>query len=113
LELFSHGYLIYWFDRAKKPELLVTPYLDDRQHGVFATRVPSRPNPIGISIVEFIEVGRHIIVFRGADMLNGTPLLDIKPYISKFDDRKSVVDGWIKEMSSDDERYIADDRFEE
>jgi tRNA-Thr(GGU) m(6)t(6)A37 methyltransferase TsaA len=110
LNTFSHIYLIYWFHKAKEPTLLVTPYLDKEQHGLFATRAPARPNPIGISIVQVMRIENDTIVFKGADMLNNTPLLDIKPYTSRFDYRDNVRDGWLS--GRDTEKALADNRFE-
>ena len=110
LNTFSHIYLIYWFHKAKEPTLLVTPYLDKEQHGLFATRAPARPNPIGISIVQVMRIENDTIVFKGADMLNNTPLLDIKPYTSRFDYRDDVRDGWLS--GKDTEKALADNRFE-
>ena len=111
LNTFSHIYLIYWFHKAKKPSLQVRPYLDKEHHGLFATRAPARPNPIGISIVELVKIKNDTIFFKGADMLNNTPLLDIKPYVRRFDYRENVSDGWLS--GKNNERMIADDRFEE
>jgi len=110
LNTFSHIYLIYWFHKAKSPILLVTPYLDNEQHGLFATRAPARPNPIGISIVQLIRIENDTIVFKGADMLNNTPLLDIKPFARIFDYRENVRDGWLS--GRDTEKALADNRFE-
>jgi tRNA-Thr(GGU) m(6)t(6)A37 methyltransferase TsaA len=79
---FSHLYVIWVFDRAEECELMAQPPTDDRPHGVFATRSPQRPNPIGLTVVRLIRrEGRHLYV-RGVDMLDGTPVLDIKPYLS-------------------------------
>ena len=111
LNAFSHIYLIYWFHKARKPSLLVRPYLDKEQHGLFATRAPARPNPIGISIVQIMRIKNDTIVFKGADMLNNTPLLDLKPYTSRFDYRENVRDGWLS--GKDTEKILADNRFEE
>jgi tRNA-Thr(GGU) m(6)t(6)A37 methyltransferase TsaA len=113
LDMFSHIYLIYWFHKTMKPNLVVTPYLDSQQHGVFSTRAPSRPNPIGISVVELIEIDKETIIFRGADMLDGTPLLDIKPYVPVFDCRVNATEGWLKgKISFREEDKVADERFE-
>jgi tRNA-Thr(GGU) m(6)t(6)A37 methyltransferase TsaA len=82
IEGFSHLYVLWEFDRADGFDLLVTPPSDDRPHGVFATRAPRRPNPIGLTVVELVRrEGRHLHV-RGIDMLDGTPIVDIKPYLS-------------------------------
>ena len=113
LDGFSHIILVYWFHKAKSPKLKVRPYLDQTEHGVFATRVPSRPNPIGISVVELIRINENKIVFKGADMLDGTPLLDIKPYVPGFDGVSDARVGWLERHLSDSEKEskIADSRF--
>jgi tRNA-Thr(GGU) m(6)t(6)A37 methyltransferase TsaA len=113
LDSFSHAILLYWFHRAASPRLRVTPYLDRTERGLFSTRAPSRPNPIGISIVELVEVGEKRIVFRGADMLNDTPLIDIKPFIPEFDNRPDASSGWLANLLSDSAQpFDADRRFE-
>jgi tRNA (adenine37-N6)-methyltransferase len=95
IEEFSHIYLLYGFHRAN-PEisLKVQPFLDDQTHGVFATRYPCRPNPLGLSVVQLIERKDNILHFKGADMLDGTPLWDIKPYIPEFDIFSVEKIGW-------------------
>jgi tRNA-Thr(GGU) m(6)t(6)A37 methyltransferase TsaA len=114
LDLFSHIYLIYWNHKASSPSLLVTPYMDKREHGIFATRAPSRPNPLGVSVVELVEIINGTIVFRGADMLDGTPLLDIKPYVPDFDCRATASKGWLEErLPQMDGSKAGDDRFED
>lgn len=86
IEDFSHIYLLYGFHRANREiSLKVQPFLDDQLHGIFATRYPCRPNPLGLSVVQLIERKGLVLHFKGADMLEGTPLLDIKPYIPEFD----------------------------
>ncbi len=94
IEGFSHLILVYMLDRTAGYELLVKPFLDDVSHGVFATRYPRRPNPIGISIVRLLHRQGNLLEFEGADMLDGTPLLDIKPYIPEFDVRQASGIGW-------------------
>lgn len=95
VEEFSHLYLIYAFHRSQPPaSLKVTPFLDNREHGVFATRFPHRPNPLGISVVRLINREDNLLYFIGADMLDGTPLLDIKPYIPEFDVFEVEKTGW-------------------
>ncbi|NHJ14817.1 MAG: tRNA (N6-threonylcarbamoyladenosine(37)-N6)-methyltransferase TrmO [Candidatus Thorarchaeota archaeon] len=113
LELFSHIYLIYWFHRSKSFELTVKPYMDDANHGVFSTRAPARPNPVGISVVELVRIEENVVVFRGADMLDMTPLLDIKPYVPRFDSRATATAGWLeKRLEDSNAQGIADNRFE-
>jgi tRNA-Thr(GGU) m(6)t(6)A37 methyltransferase TsaA len=91
---FSHVILIYAFHRSDHYDLQVVPFLDDRYHGLFATRYPARPNPIGLSVVELLAVHDNVLEIRGVDMLNDTPLLDIKPYVPEFDMRANVRVGW-------------------
>jgi tRNA-Thr(GGU) m(6)t(6)A37 methyltransferase TsaA len=91
---FSHVILLYHLHAVSRPRLTVVPFLDDRPHGVFATRSPARPNPIGLSTVRLIEVGASELVIEDVDMLDGTPLLDIKPYVPAFDDRPGAEVGW-------------------
>lgn len=94
IEGFSHIYLIYHFHRAKPIRLIIKPYLEDVFHGVFATRTPHRPNPIGLSVVRLIKREGNILHIADVDVLDGTPLLDIKPYISRFDHHENVRNGW-------------------
>lgn len=99
LEGFSHIYLIYIFHCSTGYELTVTPFLDDRPRGLFATRYPCRPNPLGISIVRLVARHENILEFEGADMLDGTPLLDIKPYVPEFDLFPNAITGWYETRS--------------
>jgi tRNA-Thr(GGU) m(6)t(6)A37 methyltransferase TsaA len=85
LDGFSHLILLYIFDRSDGYSLRVQPFLDDRFHGVFATRYPYRPNPLGLSIVRLLKREGHRLEIEGVDVLDGTPLLDIKPYVPDFD----------------------------
>jgi len=95
VERFSHLYLLYSFHRSGPMQSLkVQPFLDDQFHGLFATRYPVRPNPLGLSIVRLIERRGNVLHFKGADMLDGTPLLDIKPYIPEFDVFDVEQTGW-------------------
>jgi tRNA-Thr(GGU) m(6)t(6)A37 methyltransferase TsaA len=96
IEGFSHIILIYHFHLSKDYSLIVKPYLDENLHGVFSTRAPSRPNPIGISIVRLTKVEDNIMHIQDLDIIDGTPLLDIKPYVPKFDQRRTVRIGWLK-----------------
>jgi tRNA (adenine37-N6)-methyltransferase len=91
----SHLILIYVFHAAlDSPDLLVKPFLDDKEHGIFATRFFRRPNPIGISIVRLIQMTGALLKIQCVDMLDGTPLLDIKPYVPEFDVREMDKLGW-------------------
>ena len=106
----SHVYLLYHFDRHQDFKLVVRPYMDDDTlRGLFATRAPKRPNGIGLSIVEIVDINGHIITFRGVDMLNNTPLLDIKPYIAAMDRIDHTIGGWYEKTLS--KRRLSDDRF--
>jgi len=87
--------LIYYFDRPREEKLIGKPFLEDEMHGIFAIRSPHRPNRIGFSIVKLEKVESNIISFSEADILNGTPLIDIKPYVSYFDSRENVKNGWL------------------
>ena len=107
IEGFSHLHLIYWLHRAAEvvssvagpSPLKVAPYLDDVPRGVFATRTPVRPNPIGLSLVRLLERRGNVLVVEGLDVLDGTPLLDIKPYVEKFDLRVDTRGGWTDRVS--------------
>jgi len=92
---FSHIILIYHFHLVGKPSLLVKPFLDEKLHGVFATRAPGRPNPLGISIVRLIHIENNIIHIQELDILDGTPVLDIKPYVPEFDIKTVEKIGWL------------------
>jgi tRNA-Thr(GGU) m(6)t(6)A37 methyltransferase TsaA len=94
VEQLSHLFLLYVLHRHESYTLRVHPFLDDRLHGVFATRYPQRPNFIGLSIVRLLARRDHVLDFEGADMLDGTPLIDIKPYVPEFDVRTDVRLGW-------------------
>lgn len=98
VEGFSHLYLLYVFDRADEPRLLLKPFMQDVVRGVFATRAPRRPNAIGLSIVRLVRREGNVLYFQGADMLDGTPLLDIKPYTAKFDRIETTSNGWQDEV---------------
>jgi tRNA (adenine37-N6)-methyltransferase len=94
IELFSHLYLLYHFDRAEVGELVRQPFLDDTPRGIFAMRHPCRPNGIGISIVQLLARDENTLTVSGIDVLDGTPLLDIKPYIPRFDCHPEASEGW-------------------
>jgi tRNA-Thr(GGU) m(6)t(6)A37 methyltransferase TsaA len=94
LDGFSHLILLYVFHQSNGYTLQVKPFLDDQVRGLFATRYPRRPNPIGLSIVRLLARQENILDIEGVDMLDGTPLLDIKPYIPDFDVRTESRSGW-------------------
>ena len=112
LEGFSHIILIYHFHLSKHISLRVKPYMDDELRGVFATRAPSRPNPIGISVVRLVKVEGNILHIQDVDAVDGTPLLDIKPYVPEFDTREVYKIGWLEKRvhrlreTKDDGRFI-------
>lgn len=113
LDGFERIWLLYWFDRTAFDQtgLIVSPYLDPHgSHEVFATRAPARPNPIGMSPVRLLEVRGNVLRVRDLDMLDGTPLLDIKPYVPQFDCFEVTRSGWVDSVS--DWRPVADSRFE-
>jgi len=94
IEAFSHIILLYLFDRMGKIDLVCPTFLDDQPHGIYASRHPCRPNGVGLSIVRLVRRESNILIIEGADMLDKTPLLDIKPYIAKFDAITSASEGW-------------------
>ncbi len=96
IEGFSHLFIVWVFNKAEGYSLLGTPPTDDRPHGVFATRSPYRPNPIGLTVVELIRREGPRLHVRGVDMLEGTPILDIKPYLSSVPAEK-LMRGWMRE----------------
>jgi tRNA-Thr(GGU) m(6)t(6)A37 methyltransferase TsaA len=96
VEGFSHLILIYYFNRSKEEKLIGKPFLEDEEHGIFAIRSPHRPNHVGFSIVKVEKVKDNTVIFSEVDMLDKTPLLDIKPYVSHFDSRNNVKNGWIE-----------------
>jgi tRNA-Thr(GGU) m(6)t(6)A37 methyltransferase TsaA len=101
LEGFSHIYLLYAFHLSEGYTLKVQPFLDDELHGLFATRHPCRPNPIGLSVVRLLARQDNILDIEGVDVLDGTPLLDIKPYVPDFDVRTDVKTGWYARRSKE------------
>jgi tRNA (adenine37-N6)-methyltransferase len=99
LDSFSHIYLFYLFDRAGEVKLIRQTFLDDEERGIFATRHPCRPNPIGMSIVRLKKRMNNILEVMGIDVLDNTPLLDIKPYIPRFDLIATASEGWTANVS--------------
>jgi len=98
LDGFSHIYIIYHFHQAPAPKLTVKPFLQDVERGVFATRSPARPNSIGLSVVELVRREDNVLHLDGLDVLDGTPLLDIKPYVARFDRVETTRNGWQDEV---------------
>lgn len=111
LEGFSHLFLLYVFHRITTHSLMVTPFLDSQPRGVFATRTPKRPNPIGLSVVKLIGIEDGVLQIENVDILDGTPLLDLKPYVPDFDAAQDVRTGWFNGRSGNARTYISDDRF--
>jgi tRNA (adenine37-N6)-methyltransferase len=101
LDGFSHLILLYIFDRSDGYSLRVQPFLDDRTHGIFATRYPYRPNPLGLSIVRLLKRNGALLEIEGVDVLDKTPLLDIKPYVPDFDLRLNARAGWYETRSKE------------
>jgi tRNA-Thr(GGU) m(6)t(6)A37 methyltransferase TsaA len=111
LEGFSHLILIYYFHLSQKFSLKVKPFLDDRQRGLFATRAPARPNPIGLSVVQLERIDGARLYIREVDIVDGTPLLDLKPYVPRFDSRAEATSGWLAENLGRLEGVRDDGRF--
>ena len=108
---FSHIVLIYAFHRSEGFNLHVVPFMDTEPRGLFATRAPRRPNPIGISVVELDRIEGGTLLIRNVDMLDGTPLLDIKPYVPEFDSHTTARTGWLEHVRKTVGNRQADDRF--
>jgi len=106
---FERIWLLYWLDRAPAPQLRVVPFRDEVQRGLFATRAPCRPNPIGLSCVRLIRIKGNLLTIMGVDVLDGTPLLDIKPYVPEFDAFPQSRAGWLQHGGNG--RTVANDRF--
>ncbi|MCU0571922.1 MAG: tRNA (N6-threonylcarbamoyladenosine(37)-N6)-methyltransferase TrmO [Syntrophobacteraceae bacterium] len=111
IEGFSHLYILYHFHRVKETRLEVTPFLDSKSHGVFATRAPVRPNPIGLSVVRLTGRSDNELRIVNVDVLDGTPLLDIKPYVPEFDVFRTDAVGWLEQSSKAVASHRSDDRF--
>jgi tRNA-Thr(GGU) m(6)t(6)A37 methyltransferase TsaA len=110
---FTHLHLITHLHRTSAASLRVTPYLDTVERGVFATRSPKRPNPIGLSLVRLVRSEGAVLHVEELDLLDGTPLLDIKPYVPPFDDREGARYGWFEQRAENVHRVRADARFAE
>jgi tRNA (adenine37-N6)-methyltransferase len=112
LEGFSHIILIYHFHLSKGAKLLAKPYMDDEERGIFAIRGQGRPNPVGISVTRLIRIEKNILYIKDIDIIDGTPLLDIKPYVPEFDVKDAEKTGWLKDKvgklpeSKDDGRFV-------
>ena len=111
LDGFSHLILLYHFHESRGYKLIVTPFLDSEPRGVFATRAPKRPNPIGLSIVRLVQVRGYTLDIENVDILDGTPLLDIKPYVPEFDHQENCRIGWLEKARGEVRNKRSDERF--
>ena len=111
LDGFSHLILIYHFHQSTGYELETTPFLDAILRGVFATRAPRRPNPIGFSVVRLTGIEGHVLYIEGVDMLDETPLLDLKPYLADFDVFEPEREGWLEDKAKYLHHTRSDERF--
>ena len=111
LDGFSHVILRYLFDCSVGSELKVVPFMDTTPRGLFATRAPKRPNPIGLSVVRLERIVGRILHIDGVDILNETPLLDIKPYVPAFDAPPECRTGWLEDVGETVREKRSDDRF--
>ena len=108
---FSHIFILYHFHLSRKYSLKVKPFLDDRKRGLFATRAPSRPNPIGLSVVRLMGIIENKLEIQDVDMVDSTPLLDIKPYVPEFDVHEVDQIGWIGKKTGKVGAVVDDGRF--
>ena len=111
LDGFSHVILLYHFHRSRGFNLRVVPFMDTEARGLFATRAPKRPNPIGLSVVQLVRVEGGVLHLLNVDILDGTPLLDIKPYVPEFDHQLHVRTGWLEQAGKRVREKKSDDRF--
>ncbi len=111
LEGFSHIYIIFHLHKVNSFRLKVIPFLDTVEHGVFATRSPARPNPLGLSVAEIVSVKNNIIEIRGVDMLDGSPVLDIKPFVPEFENYTGIRRGWFEGKTKNASKTLSDERF--
>ena len=111
LDGFSHIILLYYLHKVSGVKLTVTPFLDSEPRGIFATRAPTRPNPIGMSVVRLLGIEGSTLRVENLDILDGTPLLDIKPYVPEFDYRPEARIGWLEQAQGKVREMKSDDRF--
>lgn len=111
LDGFSHIILLYHFHKIHGFSLHVIPFLDSKQRGVFSTRAPKRPNPIGLSVVQLDKIQNGVLYIQNVDILDGTPLLDIKPYVPEFDTQVNVKTGWLEKVKHTVSHIKSDARF--
>lgn len=113
LDGFSHIILLYHFHRSRGFEPHVVPFLDSQPRGVFATRAPRRPNPISLSVVRLNRIEGGVVHIENVDILDGTPLIDIKPYVPEFDAQGDVRTGWLEHVRTTVSQRKSDDRFKQ
>lgn len=111
LEGFSHIYVLYHFHQAQAAQLTVTPFMDENSHGIFATRAPRRPNAIGLSVLRLTNIVGQQLQIENVDILDGTPILDIKPYVPDFDHVTVDSIGWLDHANSNVKNHRSDNRF--
>jgi len=111
LDGFSHIVLLYVFHGSQGFKLQVVPFMDNEPRGVFATRAPKRPNPIGLSVVQLDGIENGMLHIRNVDMVDGTPLLDIKPYVPEFDSQAKARTGWLERVRRNVSDQRSDHRF--
>ena len=111
LDGFSHVFLLFYLHKDERVDLTLKPFLDEEQRGVFATRAPTRPNPIGLSVVRIDRIEENKIYLKDIDILDGTPLLDIKPYVPEFDQPERASIGWLAASKERIRDQKSDDRF--
>ena len=100
IERFSHLYLFFVFHKSEGWESIVTPYLTDEKKGLFATRINYRPNPLGMTVVKLMKREGNVLEVEGVDMYDGSPLIDVKPYVPNFDYRPEANNGWLEDIDS-------------
>ena len=113
LDGFSHVILLFHFHRSEGYRLVTKPFMDDVPRGVFATRAPRRPNPIGLSVVRLVGVKDNVMEIEDVDMLDGTPLLDIKPYVPEFETPQEFRLGWLEKARGRVRKHRSDNRFKD
>lgn len=111
LDGFSHIILLYQFHGSKGFNMEVVPFMDTQPRGLFATRAPKRPNPIGLSVVQLDRIENGVLYVQDVDILDGTPLLDIKPYVPEFDSHTEVRTGWLEKARRTINNRKSDNRF--
>ena len=108
---FSHIILLYHFHRSQGFSPHVVPFMDTQPRGLFSTRAPRRPNPIGLSVVQLNRIEEGVLFIENVDILDGTPLLDIKPYVPEFETSSDIRTGWLEQVKHKVSHQEADDRF--